>query len=198
MSAPTGEAVRAVVEQVLGGAYFGMAQDVRMLRAAAVDEGESQAVREAYEAQADAAFDELVDAVAAEVEAARRAKFTVNARHVRRGAIDYVLITVSGHLDEQTAPQVREAIKTARTPAGYPSIAIDLTHATVHGRKGLSPLVNAFFSARWKAETEFYLISGSKMERRVLSQIAGGSLRAFSSAAELDAALDAEPQAVNA
>lgn len=122
---------------------------------------------------------------------------TVDVRDVRRATAqrilaDYVLITLSGELDEASAPQVHEAVRTARTPDGYRSIAIDLTTATVHGRKGLSPLVNAFFCTRHLADSEFYLIAGSKMERRVLDQIAGGSLKTFANATELDEALDAE------
>lgn len=120
---------------------------------------------------------------------------TVDVRDVRRGPVDYVLITLAGHLDEATAPQVREAVKEARTPDGYRSIAIDLTNATVHGSKGLSPLVNAFFCAQHLADSEFHLIAGSKMERRVLGGIAGGSLRTFATVAELDEALDAEAKA---
>lgn len=124
-----------------------------------------------------------------------RPTLTVDVRDVRRGPVDYILITLVGHLDEATAPQVREAVKNARTADGYRSIAIDLTKATVHGRKGLSPLVNAFFCAKHLADGEFYLIAGSKMERRVLGQISGGSLRTFSTVAELDEALDAETRA---
>lgn len=108
----------------------------------------------------------------------------------------YVLITVSGHLDEATAPQVREAIESARTPDGYRSIAVDLTNAAVHGSKGLSPIVNAYFKATMGAG--FYLVSPPKMVRRVLGQISGGSLRVFSTVAELDDALAAEWRAVNA
>ena len=106
----------------------------------------------------------------------------------------YVLITVSGHLDEATAPQVREAVKSARTSDGYRPIAIDLTDAAVHGSKGLSPIVNAFFSTRRTAD--LYLVAPPKMVRRVLDQISGGSLRTFSTVADLDDALAAELQAV--
>lgn len=106
----------------------------------------------------------------------------------------YVLITVSGHLDEATAPQVREVVKAARTPGTYRSIAVDLTDAVVHGSKGLSPIVNAYFSARVGAS--FYLVAPPKMVARVLGQIAGGSLGVFSTVAELDDALAAEPWAV--
>lgn len=106
----------------------------------------------------------------------------------------YVLITVSGHLDEATAPQVREAVKAARTPDGYRPIAIDLTDAAVHGSKGLSPIVNAFFST--KRTADLYLVAPPKMVRRVLGQIAGGSLRVYSTVAELDDALAAESRAV--
>lgn len=109
---------------------------------------------------------------------------------------NYVLITVSGHLDEATAPQVREAVKAARVPGcfAYRSIAIDLTDAVVHGSKGLSPIVNAFFST--KGHAYFYLVAPSKMVRRVLGQISGGSLEVFSTVAELNAALAAESLAV--
>ena len=107
---------------------------------------------------------------------------------------DYVLITVSGHLDEASAPQVREAVKSARTFDGYRSIAIDLTDADVHGSKGLSPIVNAFFSTRRTAD--LYMVAPPKMVRRVLDQISGGSLRTFSTVAELDDALAAELPAV--
>jgi anti-anti-sigma factor len=106
----------------------------------------------------------------------------------------YFLITVSGHLDEATAPQVRGAVKAARTPGTYRSIAIDLTDAAVHGGKGLSPIVNAYFSAR--VGGAFYLVAPPKMVRRVLGQISGGSLRTFSTVAELDDVLAAELRAV--
>lgn len=109
---------------------------------------------------------------------------------------EYVLITVSGHLDEATAPQVREAVKAARVPGAfaYRSIAIDLTDATVHGSKGLSPIVNAFFSTRGHAY--FFLVAPPKMVRHVLGQIAGGSLEVFSTVAELNDVLAAESLAV--
>ena len=106
----------------------------------------------------------------------------------------YLLITVSGHLDEATAPQVHEAVKAARTPDGYRPIAIDLTDAAVHGSKGLSPIVNAFFSTRRTAS--LYLVAPPKMVRRVLGQISGGSLRVFSTVAELDDVLAVELRAV--
>lgn len=106
----------------------------------------------------------------------------------------YVLITVSGHLDEATAPQMREAVKSARTADGCRSIAVDLTDTAVHGRRGLSPIVNAFFSTRRTAD--LYLIAPPKMVRRVLGQISGGSLRTFATVAELNDALAAELRAV--
>lgn len=118
---------------------------------------------------------------------------TATLRHVRRG-VDYVLITVNGDLDEETAPQVRTAVKAFRAAERGP-LVIDLTNAVVHGRRGLSPLVNAFFESRTIA-VDMYLIAPSPMVARVLGGINGEPLPTFATVAELEQALTLEEVAL--
>jgi len=61
------ELVRAVLEKLTEPDHAGEFTDLLMLRAVAADGAEPAAVREAYEAKADALFAELVESVAAEV-----------------------------------------------------------------------------------------------------------------------------------
>ena len=178
----TAAEIRALIE-----AHADEFADWVMLARAAGDECEEPARRAAFADQAG----ETLDGLAAHLAAALAPpELTVEVRPISRARVDYVLITARGHLGEASAPQLREALNSARTPGGYRSIAIDLTGAVVHGRKGLSPLVGAFLSVRRTGE--FYLVAGSKMEQRVLGALAGGSLKTYASVAELDEALDAQ------
>jgi anti-anti-sigma factor len=111
-------------------------------------------------------------------------------RHARRDAADYALIAVVGDLDEASAPQVREAVKTFRENERHP-LAIDLTAAKVHGRHGMSPLVNAYFVCRM-LHTELLLVAPPPMVSRVLGGINGAPLRTFATTDELERSLVAE------
>jgi len=192
MSAITQEAVRAVVEQLADPAFAGLFEDLLAQRSIEMDEGLDPAERRAAGGKAAALLGELVGAVAAELGA--RDALIVDIRHVQRPPAVCLLITLSGDLGETSAPQVREAIKKARTPDGYQPIAIDLSKATVHGREGLSPLVGAFFAA--KRGAEFYLVAPPPMVSRVLGGINGAPVPTFATVDELEQALTAEGAAL--
>lgn len=114
----------------------------------------------------------------------------VDARRVHGSVFDYLLISVSGGLDDVSGQRVRQAVKAFRDSDDR-LLVIDLTAAAVHGRRGMSPLVNAFFECR-QAARDLYLVAPPKMVSRVIGAINGGPLPAFTTVAEMERALAVE------
>lgn len=118
----------------------------------------------------------------------------IDSRHVRSSASDYLLITVSGGLDDVSGQRVRKIVKAFRDGEDL-LLTIDLTGATVHGRRGMSPLVNAYFECR-QAGRDLYLVAPPKMVSRVIGAINGEPLPTFATVAEMERALTLEGAAL--